>query len=179
MEEALLVPNIRIFSEHKAQTVDFERRIVDVHDVVGDRTNQVEFDLCIGADGSHSLVRRQLMRVTRYVLWVPYVLCPVTASRTVGMMESCQLGRSVDPCVCYPEWTINKSTFPTNTWNSRCQQPMMRAATQRSLLIQITSTYGHAIHLCLWDCRIRCALFPIHFYLAPLFLNPILRDLIG
>ena len=68
MEEALLVPNIRFFSEHKAQTVDFDRRIVGVHDVVGDTTKQVEFDLCIGADGSHSLVRRQLMRVTRCVL---------------------------------------------------------------------------------------------------------------
>ena len=74
MEEALLVPNIRFFSEHKTQAVDFHRRVMNVHDVVADRTKEVEFDLCIGADGSHSVVRRQLMRVTRYVLWIPYAV---------------------------------------------------------------------------------------------------------
>ena len=80
MEEALLVPNIRIFSEHKVQAVDFHRGIVSVLDAVADTTKQVEFDLCIGADGSHSIVRRQLMRVTRYVLWVPYVALSSSSS---------------------------------------------------------------------------------------------------
>ncbi|KAF9652823.1 FAD/NAD-P-binding domain-containing protein, partial [Thelephora ganbajun] len=65
MEEALLVPNVRFFFEHKPRTVDFHRRIMNVHDVLGDTTKRVEFDLCVGADGSHSFVRRQMMRVTR------------------------------------------------------------------------------------------------------------------
>ena len=56
---------------------------------------------------------------------------------------------------------------------------MMRTATKHSLLIQITSTYGHAIHLCSWGCPIRCALFRIDNHLAPLSLNASLRDLIG
>lgn len=55
----------------------------------------------------------------------------------------------------------------------------MRTATKHSLLIQITSTYGHAIHLCSWDCPIRCALFRIDNHLASLFLNASMRDLIG
>ena len=76
MEEALLVPNIRFFFEHKPQMVDFQRRILSVRDELTDTTKQAGFDLCVGADGSHSFVRRQLMRVTRYVLRV---------SRTVGM----------------------------------------------------------------------------------------------
>jgi kynurenine 3-monooxygenase len=78
MEEALLVPNIRFFFEHKPQTIDFDRRVLNVHDVTADTMKQVGFDLCVGADGSHSFVRRQIMRVTRYVLWVPYdhVLAP-------------------------------------------------------------------------------------------------------
>lgn len=67
MEEALLVPNIRFFFEHKPRTVDFHHRVMDVYDSTAGRSKQVEFDLCVGADGSHSFVRRQIMRVTRYV----------------------------------------------------------------------------------------------------------------
>ena len=67
VEEALLAPNIRFFFEHKPQMVDFHHRVMNVHDVLAGTTKQVEFDLCIGADGSHSFVRRQIMRVTRYV----------------------------------------------------------------------------------------------------------------
>jgi hypothetical protein len=184
MEEALLVPNIRLFFEHRPQTVDFHQRVMNVRDVVGDTMKQIEFDLCIGADGSHSFVRRQLMRVTRYVLRCSIcLLCHppthVSPSRTVGMSGSCYLGSSIDPCICGPEWTISKSIFPTNIWSSGCQRSMIRTATQYSLLIQITSTYGHAIHLCLWGWPIRCAIFHVDYYLAPLFLNANLCDLIG
>jgi kynurenine 3-monooxygenase len=49
---------------------DFDSRILTV-DVVtaisAMKTKQVHFDLCVGADGSYSNVRRQLMRVSRYV----------------------------------------------------------------------------------------------------------------
>ena len=81
MEEALLVPNIRFFSEHKTQAVDFHRRIASVHDVVGDTTKQIKFDLCIGADGSYSVVRRQLMRVTRCVCVMDSICRFVTCRR--------------------------------------------------------------------------------------------------
>lgn len=67
MEEALLVPNIRFFFEHKPQTIDFHTKIMKVCDVLEDTTKMVEFDLCVGADGSHSFVRRQMMRITRCV----------------------------------------------------------------------------------------------------------------
>jgi hypothetical protein len=33
VEEALLVPNIRFFFEHKPQTVDFHNRLMNVQDV--------------------------------------------------------------------------------------------------------------------------------------------------
>jgi len=184
MEEALLVPNIRFFFEHKPQTVDFHHRILNVRDVPADTTKQVEFDLCVGADGSHSFVRRQMMRVTRYVLWNPYVALSSTHHLRLAFMgrrydESWRLDRTVDRWICCPEWTTSRSTFPTNIWSSKCQRLMMRRVTLHSLLIQITSTYGHAIHLCLWGCPIRCAVFRIDYYLAPLFLNGSLRDLIG
>lgn len=65
VQEALLVPNIRFFFQHKPQSVDFHRNLLTVRDVLADTTTQVPFDLCVGADGSHSFVRRQIMRVTR------------------------------------------------------------------------------------------------------------------
>jgi len=183
VEEALLVPNIRIFFEHKPQTIDFHRKIINVRDVLEDTTKHVEFDLCIGADGSHSFVRRQMMRVTRCVC----VLCAVGSIRCLPRLASAANRRDLAewavPLIlvpaCYPEWTISKSIFPTNIWSSGCHRPVMRRVTQRSLLIKITSTYGHAIHLCLWDCPIRCAVFRIDYYLSPLFLNGTLRYLIG
>lgn len=67
MEEALLVPNIRFFFEHRPQKVDFDCRVTDVHDIKTNTMKQVGFDLCVGADGSYSFVRRQIMRVTRCV----------------------------------------------------------------------------------------------------------------
>lgn len=75
VEEALLVPNVRFFFEHKPQTVDFHRRVVNVRDMRTDATREVEFDLCVGADGSHSFVRRQMMRVARCVCVAAGFIC--------------------------------------------------------------------------------------------------------
>ncbi|KAI0065451.1 FAD/NAD(P)-binding domain-containing protein, partial [Artomyces pyxidatus] len=63
--EALSVPNIRVFFRHKIVSVDFDRRVLVVRDVDAAKDVQVDFDLCIGADGSYSVIRRQLMRVVR------------------------------------------------------------------------------------------------------------------
>jgi kynurenine 3-monooxygenase len=73
LEEALSVPNIEVFFKHKVTSIDFDARVVSVrHDAAtaapGDI--QVAFDLCVGADGSYSIVRRQMMRVARYVLYI-------------------------------------------------------------------------------------------------------------
>jgi kynurenine 3-monooxygenase len=59
------VPNIRIFFGHKVQSIDFDQRTMLVHDSDEGKDIRVAFDFCIGADGSYSVVRRQLMRVIR------------------------------------------------------------------------------------------------------------------
>lgn len=70
LDEALAIPNIRAYFLHKVTSVDFDKRVMVVQDLEAQRDAQVSFDLCVGADGSYSVVRRQLMRVVRYV--VPY-----------------------------------------------------------------------------------------------------------
>lgn len=65
MDEAAAVPNIRIFFGHKVQSIDFDQRTMLVHDSNESKDIRVAFDFCIGADGSYSVVRRQLMRVIR------------------------------------------------------------------------------------------------------------------
>ncbi|QRV86106.1 kynurenine 3-monooxygenase [Ceratobasidium sp. AG-Ba] len=55
--------NLRIHFRTKLTTVDFDARVANF--ACGGKTFDVHFDLCIGADGSYSNVRRQLMRVVR------------------------------------------------------------------------------------------------------------------
>ncbi|KAI0705824.1 FAD/NAD-P-binding domain-containing protein [Cytidiella melzeri] len=64
LEEALSVPNIQAFFKHKVTSIDFDARTLSVRND-GAPEAQVTFDLCVGADGSYSIVRRQLMRVVR------------------------------------------------------------------------------------------------------------------
>ncbi|KAI0079955.1 FAD/NAD-P-binding domain-containing protein [Panus rudis PR-1116 ss-1] len=65
LEEALSVPNIAVFFSHKVLSIDFDGRVINLHDAEEKTDKSVHFDLCIGADGSYSIVRRQLMRVVR------------------------------------------------------------------------------------------------------------------
>lgn len=65
LEEASTYPNIRILFQHKVQQIDFDRKTMAVHDLASGKELSVNFDLCIGADGSYSLVRRQMMKVVR------------------------------------------------------------------------------------------------------------------
>lgn len=60
------MPNIKVFFNHKIVNIDFDARDMSVKDETA-RELRVAFDLCIGADGSYSVVRRQMMRVVRYV----------------------------------------------------------------------------------------------------------------
>ncbi len=53
---------------HKLQYVDFDARVTTFRDLNVDEDVAVGFDFCIGADGSFSTVRRQMMRVVRFVI---------------------------------------------------------------------------------------------------------------
>ncbi len=62
---------IAIFFEHKLQTANFDGKKLKFATPSGQQVTtevEVNFDFCVGADGSHSNVRRQLMRVLRYAI---------------------------------------------------------------------------------------------------------------
>ncbi|KAJ7470674.1 FAD/NAD-binding domain-containing protein [Mycena latifolia] len=65
LDTASSSPNIRLFFEHKVQFVDFDKKIMTVIDVPSGAPRSVEFDFCVGADGSYSVIRRQMMKVVR------------------------------------------------------------------------------------------------------------------
>lgn len=59
---------VTVLFDHKLSVVDFDKRVATFSASTpdGPRTDvQQSFDLCIGADGSYSNVRRQLMRVVK------------------------------------------------------------------------------------------------------------------
>lgn len=57
--------DISVHSHHKVVAANFDTRTLTIDDSSSGEAQQktVKFDLCIGADGSFSHVRRQLMRV--------------------------------------------------------------------------------------------------------------------
>lgn len=65
LEEAAASENVRLFFNHKVVSADFDNKKITVQDTVSNREFQVPFDFCIGADGSYSIIRRQMMRVVR------------------------------------------------------------------------------------------------------------------
>ncbi|KAG8878321.1 kynurenine 3-monooxygenase, mitochondrial precursor [Tulasnella sp. 331] len=65
LDRATAHPSIRIFFQHKLTTADFDAKIATFDSAADQRQVQSSFDLCIGADGSYSNVRRQLMRVVK------------------------------------------------------------------------------------------------------------------
>ena len=65
LDEALAVRSVRAFFHHKVVAIDFDGRVISVLDATTGEQLERGFDLCIGADGSYSIVRRQLMRVVR------------------------------------------------------------------------------------------------------------------
>lgn len=46
-----------------------------IRDSISDKDLEISFDLCVGADGSYSIIRRQMMRVVRCVIYVLMRLC--------------------------------------------------------------------------------------------------------
>ncbi|KAL4250438.1 Kynurenine 3-monooxygenase [Abortiporus biennis] len=73
LEEALAVPNITVFFSKKILSIDFDSRFLNVQDVDSHKNISVPFDLCVGADGTYSIVRRQLMRVVRMDYMQEYI----------------------------------------------------------------------------------------------------------
>ena len=65
LEEAAASENIRLFFNHKVLSADFDARILTVSESASAKEAGFHFDLCIGADGSYSIIRRQMMRVVR------------------------------------------------------------------------------------------------------------------
>ncbi|KAK7467008.1 kynurenine 3-monooxygenase, mitochondrial precursor [Stygiomarasmius scandens] len=65
LEEASRSSNVHVYFEHKVRSVDFENKVMTIYDTIQSQELHVRFDLCVGADGSYSTIRRQMMRVVR------------------------------------------------------------------------------------------------------------------
>ncbi|KAF4615454.1 hypothetical protein D9613_002964 [Agrocybe pediades] len=58
-------PNINLFFNHRVTGVDFDGKTIAIRDSLSGKDFTTRFNLCIGADGSYSIIRRQMMRVVR------------------------------------------------------------------------------------------------------------------
>ncbi|KAJ6534933.1 FAD/NAD-P-binding domain-containing protein [Mycena capillaripes] len=65
VERTTSIANIDVHFLHKVTSIDLDNNSLHVQSAVGDQGYDVNFDLCIGADGSHSVVRRHLLAATR------------------------------------------------------------------------------------------------------------------
>jgi 2-polyprenyl-6-methoxyphenol hydroxylase-like FAD-dependent oxidoreductase len=112
LDEASMMSNVSIHFGCKVQSVNFDERRMLVHNSSKDEDTWVNFDFLVGADGSYSVVKRQLMRVVRFV--------PFTLTRGHGLNY---LYFSIPPAkLPHPVWTTNKNIFRTNTSNSKYHQ---------------------------------------------------------
>ncbi|KAI0077781.1 FAD/NAD-P-binding domain-containing protein [Panus rudis PR-1116 ss-1] len=73
LDDAEATPNIKLLFSHKVLSIDFDGRFMTVRDVNAKRDFTVDFDFCIGADGTYSTVRRQMMRVLRMDFHQEYI----------------------------------------------------------------------------------------------------------
>ncbi|KAF7295012.1 Kynurenine 3-monooxygenase [Mycena indigotica] len=73
LDQASSSPNIRLFFNHKIQLVDFDKKTMTVLNLDSGTVFSVEFDLCVGADGSYSVIRRQMMKVVRMDFQQEYI----------------------------------------------------------------------------------------------------------
>ena len=65
LEATISHPNIKVYFQHKLTTADFDKCVLSFHNEASNKDVAVNFDFCVGADGSYSNVRRQLMRAVR------------------------------------------------------------------------------------------------------------------
>lgn len=70
LDQAAAHPSITVYFQHKLTTVEFDKRVASFSSTTPEgkiQAVEATFDFCIGADGSYSNVRRQMMRVVRCV----------------------------------------------------------------------------------------------------------------
>ncbi|KAL0947011.1 hypothetical protein HGRIS_013155 [Hohenbuehelia grisea] len=65
LDEVSAVPGVRLLFEHKVVHLDFDKKTLSAQNLPAGQEVEATFDFCIGADGSYSIVRRQMMRVVR------------------------------------------------------------------------------------------------------------------
>lgn len=65
LEEASGSPNVRLFFNNRVIAADFDKKTITVLDIISNQESSINFDFCVGADGSYSTIRRQMMRVVR------------------------------------------------------------------------------------------------------------------
>ncbi|KAJ3726124.1 FAD/NAD-P-binding domain-containing protein [Lentinula raphanica] len=65
VDQVVASGNIRVFFQHKVLTVDFDSKKMIFENTITGGNTTASFDFCVGADGSYSVVRRQIMRVVR------------------------------------------------------------------------------------------------------------------
>lgn len=65
MLNELTAASIEVHFDHKLVAADFNKKVLTFNKKTDGTTIGVPFDFCVGADGSYSTVRSQLMRVTR------------------------------------------------------------------------------------------------------------------
>ncbi|KAL4068013.1 hypothetical protein J3A83DRAFT_4359851 [Scleroderma citrinum] len=73
LHEISAIGNTRLFFKHKVVAIDFDNRSMIIRDIDSEKDIRVNFYFCIGADGSYSIVRRQLMRVVRMNFQQEYI----------------------------------------------------------------------------------------------------------
>lgn len=161
LREALSLPGIRVFFQHKVIAVDFDHKNMTVHDIEGGKDVNVFFDLCIGADGSYSIVRRQLTRVVRCVYPIDPSMFSAFSRASSGHADQTRI--SPPPT----GWTTSRNISRTNISSSRCLRVRQRnlQAILPFCLIRTTCTYGPGTPSCLLH-------YPIRFSRVSLLLLP-------
>ena len=109
LESALSHPDIEVFFEHKLSVGDFDAGTLTFKNVATDSDVDVRFDFCVGADGSYSNVRRQMMRVVRSV--------GHPGHEAVLIFLCLERNSDVTHMVCCPRrtgWISNRHTFHMN-----------------------------------------------------------------
>jgi len=65
LDEVTASSNIHVFFNCKIIAVNLDNKTMAVQETFSKEDFSVDFDLCIGADGSYSVIRRQMMRALR------------------------------------------------------------------------------------------------------------------
>jgi len=67
LDEASASDDVQISFNHRVIAIDFDHKMMTVQDIASNLNFNVNFDFLIGADGSYSITRQQMMRVVRQV----------------------------------------------------------------------------------------------------------------